>query len=216
MRAQTKNPPFHPLHLPSPLLPLPPPFSFPKPFINPNPNPKSIKFCPQTLTLNFVRKSIKFLPQRSVPKSATRRRRRRRRRRKVKSQAAARAALRRSRASSSPRRCAHTMPAPLLRHLQLSSLHGGENVVGINGKPIAQKLRGRVGTTVTVKLYSGTVDFHVFMNNIFFIHPLTTASEMESTIQAMENQGVQSYILDLRNNPISLTESCVGCFTSIV
>ncbi|KAJ6809258.1 putative mitogen-activated protein kinase 11 isoform X2 [Iris pallida] len=105
MRAQTKNPHFHPLHLPSPLLPLPPPhFSFPKPFLNPNPNPKSIKFCPQTLTLNFVPKSIKFLLQRSVPKSATRRRRRR----KVKSQAAARAALRRSHASPSPRRCART------------------------------------------------------------------------------------------------------------
>lgn len=27
--------------------------------------------------------------------------------------------------------------------------------------------------------------------------------EMENTIQDMENQGVQSYILDLRNNPAS-------------
>ncbi|KAJ6799061.1 putative mitogen-activated protein kinase 11 isoform X2 [Iris pallida] len=104
MRAQTKNPPLHPLHLLSPFLPLPPPLSFPKPFLNPNPNPKSIKFFPQTLTLNFVPKSIKFLPQRSVPKSVTRRMRRK----MAKSQAAARAALRRNRASLSPRRCART------------------------------------------------------------------------------------------------------------
>lgn len=27
--------------------------------------------------------------------------------------------------------------------------------------------------------------------------------EMENTIQDMENQGVESYILDLRNNPVS-------------
>lgn len=30
----------------------------------------------------------------------------------------------------------------------------------------------------------------------------TAAAEMESSIQAMEDQGVQSYILDLRNNPV--------------
>lgn len=31
----------------------------------------------------------------------------------------------------------------------------------------------------------------------------TAAEEMENTVYEMESQGVQSYILDLRNNPVS-------------
>jgi hypothetical protein len=32
----------------------------------------------------------------------------------------------------------------------------------------------------------------------------TAAAEMESAVKKMEDEGVQSYILDLRNNPVSL------------
>lgn len=38
----------------------------------------------------------------------------------------------------------------------------------------------------------------------------TVATEMENAIQEMEDQGVQSYILDLRNNPVSLLFSIVN------
>lgn len=41
-----------------------------------------------------------------------------------------------------------------------------------------------------------------YVNNHYY---QTAASEMESAIQEMESQGVQSYILDLRNNPVSMT-----------
>lgn len=117
----------------------------------------------------------------------------------------------------------------------------GENVAGINGETAAQKLRGRVGTTVTVKLYSGTEhgsgsgfrevklprevirlspisssvishrarDGHETKTGYVRLSAFsqTAAAEMESTIQAMENQGVQSYILDLRNNPGGLVKA---------
>jgi C-terminal processing protease CtpA/Prc len=32
----------------------------------------------------------------------------------------------------------------------------------------------------------------------------TAAAEMESAVKKMEDEGVQSYILDLRNNPVGL------------
>ncbi|KAJ6825883.1 carboxyl-terminal-processing protease [Iris pallida] len=117
----------------------------------------------------------------------------------------------------------------------------GVNVAGINGETAAQKLRGRVGTTVTVKLYSGTEhgsgsgfrevklprevirlspisssvishrsrDGHETKTGYVRLSAFsqTAASEMESTIQEMENQGVQSYILDLRNNPGGLVKA---------
>lgn len=37
----------------------------------------------------------------------------------------------------------------------------------------------------------------------------TAAAEMERAIHEMENQGVQSYILDLRNNPVSKFSSII-------
>lgn len=117
----------------------------------------------------------------------------------------------------------------------------GENVAGLNGETAAQKLRGRVGTTVTVKLHSGTergsgLGFREVKvpREVIRLSPIsstvishrsqdghesktgyvrlssfsqTAASEMESTIQEMESQGVQSYILDLRNNPGGLVKA---------
>ncbi|CAA7407952.1 unnamed protein product [Spirodela intermedia] len=111
----------------------------------------------------------------------------------------------------------------------------GETLMGLDGAAAAQKLRGRVGTTVTVKFHSGreyeagsgirevklsrdvikispvttTILFHVSPDGreskIGYVRlsafSQTAAAEMESSIQAMEDQGVQSYILDLRNNP---------------
>lgn len=117
----------------------------------------------------------------------------------------------------------------------------GENVAGINGEAAAQKLRGRVGTTVTVKLYSATDHGSVsgvrevkIPREVIKLSPISStvishrsgngkelktgyvrlsafsqnvAAELESAVQQMENQGVQSYILDLRNNPGGLVKA---------
>ncbi|KAG0457640.1 hypothetical protein HPP92_022797 [Vanilla planifolia] len=117
----------------------------------------------------------------------------------------------------------------------------GESVVGINSEAAAQKLRGRIGTTVTVKLQSGSehggisglrevtipreaiklspLSTAVFQHKLDDGHELktgyvrlssfsqTAAAEMENAIQEMEVQGVQSYILDLRNNPGGLLKA---------
>ncbi|XP_078443730.1 peptidase S41 family protein [Wolffia australiana] len=111
----------------------------------------------------------------------------------------------------------------------------GERLEGLDGASAAEKLRGRVGTTVTVKIHSGqkyeadtgirevklsretikispvssTIISHVSPEGretkIGYVRlsafSQTAAEEMESSIQALEDQGVQSYILDLRNNP---------------
>ncbi|XP_020595917.1 carboxyl-terminal-processing peptidase 3, chloroplastic isoform X2 [Phalaenopsis equestris] len=105
----------------------------------------------------------------------------------------------------------------------------GESVAGINSEAAAQKLRGRIGTTVTVKLLSviipreaiklsalstavishRSVDGHE--SKIGYVRlstfSQTAASDMENAIQEMEDQGVQSYILDLRNNPGGLVKA---------
>ncbi|OVA12273.1 PDZ domain [Macleaya cordata] len=114
----------------------------------------------------------------------------------------------------------------------------GERLDGVDGEAAAQKLRGRVGTTVTVKFHD--VNTNLFLSGVKlsreFIklspitsaiishktpdgHPFktgyvklsafsqTAADEMESAIQEMESQGVQSYILDLRNNPGGLVKA---------
>uniref|UniRef100_A0A6V7QR60 C-terminal processing peptidase n=1 Tax=Ananas comosus var. bracteatus TaxID=296719 RepID=A0A6V7QR60_ANACO len=117
----------------------------------------------------------------------------------------------------------------------------GENVAGIDGETAAQKLRGRVGTTVTVKLSSepepgsGRELREVQLpREVIKLSPLsstiishklpdgresrtgyvrlaafsqTAAAEMENAIKEMEHLGVQSYILDLRNNPGGLVKA---------
>eukprot|EP00262_Sarcandra_glabra_P003874 TRINITY_DN14714_c0_g1_i1.p1 TRINITY_DN14714_c0_g1~~TRINITY_DN14714_c0_g1_i1.p1 ORF type:complete len:528 (+),score=82.49 TRINITY_DN14714_c0_g1_i1:104-1687(+) len=117
----------------------------------------------------------------------------------------------------------------------------GERLDGIDGDEAAQKLRGRVGTTVTVKLHSGrdigndsglrevriprefirlspissaviphkAPDGHLSKTGYVRLSSFsqTAAAEMENAIQEMENQGVQSYILDLRNNPGGLVKA---------
>ncbi|CAL9090965.1 unnamed protein product [Musa acuminata var. zebrina] len=118
----------------------------------------------------------------------------------------------------------------------------GENLAGLGSEAAARKLRGRVGTTVRVKLHSGgaesgignglrevqlpreviklspissTIISHISIDG----HELKTgyvrlsafsqnaAAEMENVILEMEDQGVQSYILDLRNNPGGLVKA---------
>ncbi|KAI3935222.1 hypothetical protein MKW98_018411 [Papaver atlanticum] len=117
----------------------------------------------------------------------------------------------------------------------------GERLDGVNGEMAAQKLRGHVGTTVTVKLHNGkesgsgsgfkevklsreyiklsplssavithkTLDDHPFKTGYVKLSAFsqTAADEMESAIEEMESQGVQSYILDLRNNPGGLVKA---------
>ncbi|RZC83087.1 hypothetical protein C5167_045873 [Papaver somniferum] len=117
----------------------------------------------------------------------------------------------------------------------------GERLDGVNGEMAAQKLRGHVGTTVTVKLHNGkesgsgsgfkevklsreyiklsplssavitqkTLDGHPFKTGYVKLSAFsqTAADEMESAIEEMESQGVQSYILDLRNNPGGLVKA---------
>ncbi|OAP06691.1 hypothetical protein AXX17_AT3G52260 [Arabidopsis thaliana] len=130
-----------------------------------------------------------------------------------------------------------------------AGIHEGEELVEINGEKLddvdseaaAQKLRGRVGTFVTIKLKnvngSGTDsgirevklprDYIKLSPISSAIIPHTTpdgrlaktgyvkltafsqtaASDMENAVHEMENQDVQSYILDLRNNPGGLVRA---------
>ncbi|XP_012846777.1 PREDICTED: carboxyl-terminal-processing peptidase 3, chloroplastic-like [Erythranthe guttata] len=116
----------------------------------------------------------------------------------------------------------------------------GARLAGVASEAAAQKLRGHVGTTVTVKVH--TVDdfgsSYIREVNIpreviklspissaIIPHKLpdghlsktgyvklatfsqTAALEMENTVHEMESQGVQSYILDLRNNPGGLVKA---------
>ncbi|KAJ0042806.1 hypothetical protein Pint_17947 [Pistacia integerrima] len=117
----------------------------------------------------------------------------------------------------------------------------GERLDGVDSEAAALKLRGRAGTSVTVKLHSGKdlgSDSIVREVNVpreyIKLSPIslaiiphrapdgnlektgyvklsafsqTAAADMENAIQEMENQGVQSYILDLRNNPGGLVKA---------
>ncbi|KAA8517035.1 hypothetical protein F0562_017147 [Nyssa sinensis] len=117
----------------------------------------------------------------------------------------------------------------------------GERLDGIDNEAAAQKLRGRAGTTVTVKLHSGndwgsdssfrevklpreviklsplssaiiphrTPDGHLLKTGYVKLSAFsqTAAADMENAIHEMENQGVDSYILDLRNNPGGLVKA---------
>ncbi|CAB41187.1 carboxyl terminal protease-like protein [Arabidopsis thaliana] len=134
-----------------------------------------------------------------------------------------------------------------------AGIHEGEELVEINGEKLddvdseaaAQKLRGRVGTFVTIKLKnvlfgtdSGIREVTVTAVSVrcvklprdyIKLSPIssaiiphttpdgrlaktgyvkltafsqTAASDMENAVHEMENQDVQSYILDLRNNPL--------------
>lgn len=124
-----------------------------------------------------------------------------------------------------------------------AGIHEGDELVEINGETLngvgseaaAQKLRGRVGTSVTVKLHSendsgrdSSIREVKLSREYIKLSPLssaviphrmpdgrvtktgyvklasfsqTAAADMINTIHEMENQGVHSYILDLRNNP---------------
>lgn len=117
----------------------------------------------------------------------------------------------------------------------------GENLDGISSETAAQKLRGRAGTTVKVKIHSGndnpfksnlrevdlpreyiklspissaiiphnTPDGHLSRTGYLklSVFSQTAASDMEKVIHKLEDQGVHSYILDLRNNPGGLVKS---------
>ncbi|CAN6201681.1 unnamed protein product [Urochloa humidicola] len=119
----------------------------------------------------------------------------------------------------------------------------GKSVSGLDGEAAAQRLRGRVGTTVKVKLLDGTDNDSggrirqkevQLSREIINLSPLSTtiishrsrdghecktgyvrlasfsqtaAAEMENAVKRMENEGVESYILDLRNNPGGLVKA---------
>ncbi|XP_021740936.1 carboxyl-terminal-processing peptidase 3, chloroplastic-like [Chenopodium quinoa] len=124
-----------------------------------------------------------------------------------------------------------------------AGIHEGDELVEINGEKldgyssetVAQKLRGRAGSTVKVKVHSEkdsafssntrevnlpreyiklspissaviphkTPDGHLSRTGYvkLSVFSQTAASDMEKVIHQLEDQGVQSYILDLRNNP---------------
>ncbi|KAK6149181.1 hypothetical protein DH2020_016706 [Rehmannia glutinosa] len=129
-----------------------------------------------------------------------------------------------------------------------AGIHEGDELMEINGERLdgvaseaaAQKLRGRVGTSVTVKVHSvddlgssyvkevkipreviklspissaiishRTPDGHLSKTGYVKLSTFSQAAavEMENTVNEMENQGVQSYILDLRNNPGGLVKA---------
>ncbi|CAD6339466.1 unnamed protein product [Miscanthus lutarioriparius] len=119
----------------------------------------------------------------------------------------------------------------------------GKSVSGLDGEAAAQRLRGRVGTTVKVKLLDGTDSKRggslrqkevQLSREIINLSPVSTAiishrsddghecktgyvrlasfsqtaaAEMENAVKRMEDVGVQSYILDLRNNPGGLVKA---------
>ncbi|KAL7585223.1 hypothetical protein Lser_V15G45452 [Lactuca serriola] len=117
----------------------------------------------------------------------------------------------------------------------------GERVKGINGEAAAQKLRGHVGTSVTVKVHNGkklaidssfrevnlprefirlspissviiphrTPNGHVSKTGYvkLLAFSQTVATDMKHAIRELENQGVESYILDHRNNPGGLVKA---------
>ncbi|GJU74461.1 peptidase S41 family protein [Tanacetum coccineum] len=117
----------------------------------------------------------------------------------------------------------------------------GERLNGISGEAAAQKLRGHVGTSVTVKVHNGkklaidssfrevrlprefirlspisstiiphrTPDGHVSKTGYvkLLAFSQTAAADMKHAINELENQGVESYILDLRNNPGGLVKA---------
>ncbi|XP_058207662.1 carboxyl-terminal-processing peptidase 3, chloroplastic isoform X2 [Rhododendron vialii] len=117
----------------------------------------------------------------------------------------------------------------------------GESLDGIDSEAAAQKLRGRAGTSVTVKLHNGTDSesnsgFREvnLPREIIKLSPISStiiphrtqdgrllktgyvkllafsqnaAVDMENTVHEMEDQGVESYILDLRNNPGGLVKA---------
>lgn len=117
----------------------------------------------------------------------------------------------------------------------------GERLDGISSEGAAQKLRGKVGTSVTVKVHRGnksgggddlrevnlprefiklspissaviphkTSDGHLSKTGYvkLLAFSQTAASDMENAVTELENQGVQSYILDLRNNPGGLVKA---------
>ncbi|KAL8133514.1 hypothetical protein AgCh_008830 [Apium graveolens] len=117
----------------------------------------------------------------------------------------------------------------------------GERLDGISSEGAAQKLRGKVGTSVTVKVHRGNKSGggddlrEVNLPREFIkLSPIssaviphktsdgrlsktgyvkllafsqTAASDMENAVAELENQGVQSYILDLRNNPGGLVKA---------
>uniref|UniRef100_A0A7N0UU65 C-terminal processing peptidase n=1 Tax=Kalanchoe fedtschenkoi TaxID=63787 RepID=A0A7N0UU65_KALFE len=131
-----------------------------------------------------------------------------------------------------------------------AGIHGGDELVEINGEGLdgidsetaAQKLRGPYGTTVTIKLHSGsdagtghpgirevklpreniklspissaiinhrTPDGRISKTGYVKLSAFsqTAAADMEDAIYDMEDQGVESYILDLRNNPGGLVKA---------
>ncbi|GMH08183.1 hypothetical protein Nepgr_010023 [Nepenthes gracilis] len=117
----------------------------------------------------------------------------------------------------------------------------GERLDGIDSEAAAHKLRGRVGTTVTVKVRKGdhnqrdsslrevnlprefiklspissaiiphrTPDGHLSKTGYVKLSTFsqTAASDMEKVIDKLEDQGVHSFILDLRNNPGGLVKA---------
>eukprot|EP01018_Ginkgo_biloba_P032484 Gb_10272 [translate_table: standard] len=117
----------------------------------------------------------------------------------------------------------------------------GETVTGVNGEEAAQKLRGRVGTSVTIKLlevggsrgeshikevnlsretillspvFSAVIphkapDGHLMKTGYVRLSAFsqTAATDMENAINTLEKQGIESYILDLRNNPGGLVKA---------
>lgn len=119
----------------------------------------------------------------------------------------------------------------------------GKSVSGLDGEAAAQRLRGRVGTTVKVKLLDGADNDRggrirqkevQLSREIINLSPLSTtiishrsddghecktgyvrlaafsqtaAAEMENAVKRMEDEGVESYILDLRNNPGGLVKA---------
>ncbi|CAK8571019.1 unnamed protein product [Lathyrus sativus] len=127
-----------------------------------------------------------------------------------------------------------------------AGIHHGDEIVEINGERLdsidsegaAQRLRGKAGTTLTVKVKDSSRSSYIREVNLpreyIKLSPISSAviphkssegqviktgyvklstfsqsaaEDMQNAIQEMKNQGVHSYILDLRNNPGGLVKA---------
>ncbi len=107
----------------------------------------------------------------------------------------------------------------------------GEDVAGKDTEIVVGKIRGDEGTnvTITVKrgeetlditivratLHTATITSQILEGNVGYIaisqFSSSTASEFKTTFLKMKEQGVDRFIIDVRNNPGGVTSQAVGC-----
>ena len=127
---------------------------------------------------------------------------------------------------------------------QKAGLQEGDEIIAVDNTPVsdmafdevAAHVRGAVGTNVTLTIMRNndkqdfiitrdniklkTVGHKMLENNIGYIQIVSfsedTAKEFQEAYDDLKNQGMQSLVLDLRNNPGGLLTSCVDIAKQLV